>query len=62
MAAVKKVSVYTVTAPLIAATIGKTVLHFRAGDILPEGVSAESLENLKSLGFVDESTTESDDK
>lgn len=63
MAAAKKaeITVYTVTAPLVAAAVGKTVLHFRNGDILPEGVDAASLENLKSLGFVSESTTEADE-
>lgn len=54
MAAAKKAGHLTVTAPLVAATVGKTVLHFRAGDVLPEGVDAESIKNLKSLGFVAE--------
>lgn len=62
MAAAKKAAVLTVVAPLVQAKIGNQVLHFYKGDILPEGVDAASLENLKSLGFVDESTTEADDK
>lgn len=50
-----KPTVLVVTAPLIAATIGKQVLHFRQGDILPAGTDPANLENLKSLGFVAES-------
>lgn len=66
MAAAKKATQYVVTAPLVAATVGKTVLHFYSGDILPAGVDEDSLENLKGLGFVTEVEApvepESDDK
>lgn len=55
MAAMGKAAQYVVTAPLVAATVGKTVLHFRAGDVLPAGVDDASIDNLKSLGFVSES-------
>lgn len=50
----KKAKSLVVTAPLIAAKIGNQVLHFRAGDVLPEGTDKASIDNLKSLGFVAE--------
>lgn len=41
-----------VLAPLVQAKLGNRVLHFYQGDILPEGVDEESIENLKQLGFI----------
>lgn len=44
-----------VTAPLVSVlTENRSVLHLRKGDILPSGVTADSVKHLKSLGFVAE--------
>jgi len=48
----KKADVYVVVGPLIQATVGNSVLHYRAGDELPAGVSQDELDNLLSLGLV----------
>lgn len=62
MPAAKK-KVLTVSAPLVQVKFGSRVLHFYRGDVLPEGVDADALSNLKSLGYVDEvDAPESDDK
>ena len=45
---------HVVTGSLVQARVGDRVLHFHRGDVLPEGVSQESLEHLKSLGYVAE--------
>lgn len=42
-----------VTAPLVVATTENgRVMHLYRGDIVPSDVTKESLDNLKSLGFV----------
>lgn len=52
-----------VTAPLIQVSLGSAVVQFAYGDILPDGVSEDSLEHLKSLGYVGEvDAPESDNK
>jgi hypothetical protein len=43
-----------VVAPRVTALVGGQVLEFDAGSILPEGVAKESLEHLKSLGFLED--------
>ena len=48
----KKADVHVVVGPLIQATVGSNVLHYRAGDVLPAGVSQDELDNLLSLGLV----------
>jgi hypothetical protein len=59
----KKAKGLKVTAPLVQVDIAGRSSQFYRGDILPEGVSDESLEHLKGLGYVDEvDAPESDDK
>jgi len=43
-----------VTAPLVQVRVGSQVLHLSAGDSVPDGIEAGSLEHLKSLGYVGE--------
>ncbi len=45
---------FTVTAPLVQVILGGRAVQFYSGDVLPEGVTDESLEHLKSLGYVAE--------
>jgi hypothetical protein len=61
MAAENKTSGYVVVAPLVQAVIGDRVLHFYKGDVLPGGISAESLQNLKELGFVESTGAKASD-
>ena len=42
-----------VTAPLVQVTLsGSQVLRLYKGDVLPDGVTPESLEHLQNLGYV----------
>jgi len=43
-----------VTAPLVQVTVGDRVLHYHLGDTLPDGVAEDSIDHLKSLGFIAE--------
>lgn len=43
-----------VVAPRVTALVGSQVLEFDAGSILPEGVAKESIDHLKSLGFIED--------
>lgn len=65
MAAAKKAATkgWRVVAPLVQASVGSRADQFFYGDVLPGGVSEESLEHLKSLGYVEEidAPAESDD-
>lgn len=54
MAAAKKAKGLKVNAPLVQVQLGDRAAQFYFGDILPEGVSEDSLNHLKSLGYVDE--------
>lgn len=56
MAAVKKPTSggFVVTAPLVQVVLGNRAVQYYGGDVLPEGVPAESLAHLKSLGFIEE--------
>lgn len=64
MAAARKAKGLKVTAPLVQVGLGARSVQFFSGDILPEGVSEESVKHLKSLGYVEEIDvdTEPDDK
>lgn len=64
MPAAKKAKVATVSAPLVQVRLGDRVVHFYQGDILPEGVSQESLDHLLDLGYVtgSDAPAETDDK
>jgi hypothetical protein len=53
MAAAKKSNDLRVVAPLVQVELGGRAAQFYYGDILPEGVSEDSLKHLKSLGYVD---------
>jgi hypothetical protein len=46
---------YTVVAPLIAVAFGSQVLQYSAGDVLPNGIAAETIERLTDRGFIAES-------
>lgn len=61
MAAAKKNKGLQVTAPLVQVQLGDRAAQFYFGDILPEGVSEDSLKHLKSLGYVDEVDTPADE-
>lgn len=52
MAARSGAKVERVVAPLVQVKVANRILHFYRGDVLPEGVDKESLENLRGLGFV----------
>ena len=54
MAAAKKAKSLIVTAPLVQVVLGSRAVQFYHGDVLPEGVSEDSIEHLKSLGYVTE--------
>ena len=42
-----------VSAPIVVVKVkGNRVVHLYKGDVLPDGVTKESLENLQQLGFV----------
>lgn len=43
-----------ITAPLVQVDLGGRPARFYQGDVLPEGVSEESLKHLASLGYVEE--------
>ena len=44
---------YKVTAPLVQAALESGLpMQFREGDVLPEGISKESLDHLLDLGYV----------
>lgn len=45
---------YTVTAPLVAVTVGSQVLQYSNGDILPNGISKDTIDHLSGLGFIAE--------
>lgn len=52
MVAVKKPAAVVVAAPLVQVVLGSRAVQFYRGDVLPEGVSSESIKHLKSLGYV----------
>lgn len=52
MAAAKKA--LRVTAPLVQVTLGSRAVQFYHGDVLPDGVSEDSVKHLKSLGYVED--------
>lgn len=56
-AAAKKAAakVLKVTAPLVQVDLAGRSAQFFNGDVLPDGVSEDSLEHLKELGYVEES-------
>jgi hypothetical protein len=61
----KKGDGFRVVAPLVQASLDSgTPMQFREGDILPDGISKESLEHLQSLGYVTkgDAPAESDDE
>lgn len=64
MAAAPKAKGLKVTAPLVQVSLGGRAEQFFSGDILPDGVSEDSIKHLKSLGYVEEvdAPAESDDK
>lgn len=47
-----------VEAALIQAKVGGRVLHFYRGDVLPADVDSDTVDNLKSLGYVSEAPAE----
>lgn len=51
-AASKKGQTFTVKAPLIAVTLGSQVFQYTAGDVLPGGIAAETLDRLADRGFI----------
>ena len=53
MAAAKKKGL-RVTAPLVQVSVGDRSVQYFHGDVLPDGVSDESVKHLKSLGYVEE--------
>lgn len=62
-ASAKKAKGLKVSAPLVQVSLSSRSVQFFYGDILPEGVSEESIDHLKSLGYVEEiDAPESDDK
>jgi hypothetical protein len=63
-AAKKKGDALRVTAPLVQVVLGSRAVQFYNGDILPDGVGEDSIEHLKSLGYVEETEApaEPDDK
>lgn len=54
MAAAKKKGALRVSAPLVQVQLNDQVIHLFYGDIVPEGVSEESLKHLKGLDYVTE--------
>lgn len=42
-----------VTAPLVQVQLGDRSVQFSEGDVLPDGVSQESIEHLQSLEYVE---------
>lgn len=54
MAAPRKAKGLKVTAPLVQVTLGTRAIQFYYGDLLPEGVSEDSVKHLKSLGYVED--------
>jgi hypothetical protein len=46
-----------ITAALVVAHVNGRVQHLYRGDIVPAGIDAASLANLKALGFVDSDET-----
>lgn len=67
MAAAKKAAAtsgHRITAPLVQVDLGGRPARFYQGDVLPEGVSEESLKHLASLGYVEkfDEPAESDSK
>jgi hypothetical protein len=58
MAAASTKKTLVVSAPLVAATTASGVRHLYRGDVIGDDVTKESVEHLKSLGFV----AEADDK
>jgi hypothetical protein len=42
-----------VIAPLVSVRFGDKVLQYSFGDVLPAGVSEDSIKHLKELGFVE---------
>jgi len=64
MAVARKPKGFKVTAPLVQVRFSDRAVQFYYGDILPDGVSDESIEHLKSLGYVEEinAPTESGEK
>lgn len=63
MPAAKKAKGFKVAAPLVQVNLGGRAEQFYYGDILPDGVSEESVKHLKSLGYVEETDapTETDE-
>lgn len=53
MAAPRKPKGYKVTAPLVQVRLGNRAEQFYDGDVLPGGVSEESLKHLVDLGYVE---------
>lgn len=56
-----KGTAHVVTGALVQAQVGDRVLHFYRGDVLPKDVSEETVEHLKSLGYVTEGDAPSDE-
>lgn len=54
MAAAKKAKGLRVTAPLVQVNVSDRAVQFYAGDVLPDGVSDESVKHLKDLGYVED--------
>lgn len=63
MAAAKNKSL-KVTAQLVQVTLGGRAVQFYQGDVLPDGVSEDSVKHLESLGYVEkvDAPIESDSK
>lgn len=53
-AAAKKEKFLRVTAPLVQVGVGDRSVQYFYGDVLPDGVSEDSVKHLKSLGYVEE--------
>jgi hypothetical protein len=51
-----------VTAPLVQIRVGDRILHMSQGDVVPDNASQESLDHLRSLGFVSDGSESSDEK
>jgi hypothetical protein len=59
-AAKKAASSLKVTAPLVQVDLGGRPARFYGGDVLPEGVSEDSIKHLESLGYVEKADAPSD--
>lgn len=52
--AARKPKGLVVTAPLVQVQVGSRAEQFFKGDVLPDGVSDESVKHLKDLGYLED--------